>query len=420
MLTHHISGSLDIKAPLHGGLPWWLSWSRIHLQCGRPGFDPWVGKIPWRREGLPTPVLWPGKCHRLNNAWGSQRVGHDWATLPSSLTHSLTWWGQRASFAEACAPWRRSPCTSCFVLCVVPAGRSVNACWLDEVQETNTVALSQFSEGLSKGLLVTWLTIMPCPCHQHDQRVELQAGGTLVITCLVRPFKRLLLGHLTWCQSEDGLTVVLSAPTVAMSPLECLWGLRNDPLCWRPSGPKVVMHPTVVAPNTLCAGLRAPVRERGAAPPSVVAPVLIVGAGLRQNLSPWPVLSSSLLSPAGIPTGLVSEPSERSVSLRFWFALPRLRGSGFPSWIQDWDWPGLTGNLWMCLDGPSGCHTECSKSERSKQIACINADMWNLERWCGWSYRQSRNRDPGAKNTHVGTRGSVVGGARASSGLKCK
>ena len=28
----------------------------------RPGFDPWVGKIPWRRERLPSPVL---------------RVGHD-------------------------------------------------------------------------------------------------------------------------------------------------------------------------------------------------------------------------------------------------------------------------------------------------------------------------------------------------------
>ena len=26
--------------------------SRICLQCGRPGFDPWVGKIPWRRERL--------------------------------------------------------------------------------------------------------------------------------------------------------------------------------------------------------------------------------------------------------------------------------------------------------------------------------------------------------------------------------
>ena len=26
----------------------------IYLQCRRPGFDPWVGKIPWRREWLIT------------------------------------------------------------------------------------------------------------------------------------------------------------------------------------------------------------------------------------------------------------------------------------------------------------------------------------------------------------------------------
>ena len=36
-----------------------------HLQCGRPGFDPWVGKIPWRRERPPTPVFWPGEFHGL-------------------------------------------------------------------------------------------------------------------------------------------------------------------------------------------------------------------------------------------------------------------------------------------------------------------------------------------------------------------
>ena len=42
------------------GLPLWLSWSRIRLQCGRPGFDPWIGKIPWRRERLPTPGFLPG------------------------------------------------------------------------------------------------------------------------------------------------------------------------------------------------------------------------------------------------------------------------------------------------------------------------------------------------------------------------
>ena len=43
---------------------------RIHLQCGRPGFDPWVGKIPWRRERLPVPVFWPGEFRGLYSPWG--------------------------------------------------------------------------------------------------------------------------------------------------------------------------------------------------------------------------------------------------------------------------------------------------------------------------------------------------------------
>ena len=48
----------------------WLSWYRICLQCRRPGFDPWVGKIPWRRESLPTPVFWPGEFYGLYSPWG--------------------------------------------------------------------------------------------------------------------------------------------------------------------------------------------------------------------------------------------------------------------------------------------------------------------------------------------------------------
>ena len=51
------------------GLPLWLSWSRIHPQCGKPGFDPWVEKIPWRKERLPTPVSWPGEFHGLYSPW---------------------------------------------------------------------------------------------------------------------------------------------------------------------------------------------------------------------------------------------------------------------------------------------------------------------------------------------------------------
>ena len=39
-------------------------WQRISLQCGRHqrcGFNPWAGKIPWRRKWQPTPVFLPGE-----------------------------------------------------------------------------------------------------------------------------------------------------------------------------------------------------------------------------------------------------------------------------------------------------------------------------------------------------------------------
>ena len=42
------------------------------------GFDPWVGKIPWRRKWRPTPVFFPGKSHRQRslmgyNPWGGKQ-----------------------------------------------------------------------------------------------------------------------------------------------------------------------------------------------------------------------------------------------------------------------------------------------------------------------------------------------------------
>jgi len=38
----------------------------------RPGFDPWVGNIPWSRERLLTPVFWPGEFHGLYRPWGDK------------------------------------------------------------------------------------------------------------------------------------------------------------------------------------------------------------------------------------------------------------------------------------------------------------------------------------------------------------
>ena len=68
------------------GLPLWLSWQRIHLQCRRPGFNPWVRKIPWRRERLPTPVFWSGEFHRLYSPCGCKELDMtEWLSLSLSL-----------------------------------------------------------------------------------------------------------------------------------------------------------------------------------------------------------------------------------------------------------------------------------------------------------------------------------------------
>ena len=51
-------------------IPWWLRRNSVCLQCRRPGFDPWVKKIPWRRKWRPTPVLSPGKFHKQRSLVG--------------------------------------------------------------------------------------------------------------------------------------------------------------------------------------------------------------------------------------------------------------------------------------------------------------------------------------------------------------
>ena len=65
----------------------WLRWSRICLQCRRPGFNPLVRQIPWRREWLSTPVFLPGESHgqrSLAAAVDGAAESHTWL---SDLTH---------------------------------------------------------------------------------------------------------------------------------------------------------------------------------------------------------------------------------------------------------------------------------------------------------------------------------------------
>ena len=70
-------------------------WYGIHLQCRRHRFDPWVGKIPWRRKCQPTPLLLFGKSHGQRglagySPWSQKRVRYNWATKQQQFwTHSV-------------------------------------------------------------------------------------------------------------------------------------------------------------------------------------------------------------------------------------------------------------------------------------------------------------------------------------------
>ena len=58
-----------------------------NLPAGRrPEFVPWVGKIPWRREWLSTPVFFPGEFHGQSSPAGYIPWGHKESDMNKQLT----------------------------------------------------------------------------------------------------------------------------------------------------------------------------------------------------------------------------------------------------------------------------------------------------------------------------------------------
>ena len=56
------------------GLPRWLSGKET--KCRRCRLDPWVRKVPWRREWEPTPVFLLGEFHGQRSLVGYSSWGH--------------------------------------------------------------------------------------------------------------------------------------------------------------------------------------------------------------------------------------------------------------------------------------------------------------------------------------------------------
>jgi len=82
----------------HGsGLPRWLnSKAPSAVKCRRHGFEPWVGKIPWRRAWQPTQIFLPWKSHGQKSQEGYSLWGCEELDTTEATEHTQ-WWnsGQR-------------------------------------------------------------------------------------------------------------------------------------------------------------------------------------------------------------------------------------------------------------------------------------------------------------------------------------
>ena len=74
------------RSPGEGiGYPFQYSWASLVAQlskesaCNAGDLGSIPGKIPWRRDRLPTPVFWPGKFHGL----------YSWASLVAQKVKNL-------------------------------------------------------------------------------------------------------------------------------------------------------------------------------------------------------------------------------------------------------------------------------------------------------------------------------------------
>ena len=66
---------MDWVHPFPGGVS--SKESTCHGRSRRiPRFDPWVGKIPWRRAWKPTPVFLPGESQGQKSLAGYSPWGH--------------------------------------------------------------------------------------------------------------------------------------------------------------------------------------------------------------------------------------------------------------------------------------------------------------------------------------------------------
>ena len=147
------------------GLPSWLRRWRICLQCGRPGFDPWIGKIPWRRKGPPIPVLLPGESHGQRSLAGCSSWGCEESdpTEQPTLTYFLTVLEKDLAYQL----WDRVLFLTLnfFVQCSAFSVMRLNACTVDRFREKWRRAQFLSLSGKDRSSLQTQVQVKRTPVN---------------------------------------------------------------------------------------------------------------------------------------------------------------------------------------------------------------------------------------------------------------
>ena len=134
---------------------------RVCLQCGRPRFDPWVGKISCRRKWQPTPVFLPGKFHEREP--GYSPWGHKESDTTEQLTHTLASWITRI-------PWDAP---------TLPLEKELNRHFCQKDIDMANRYLKICSVSFVTKIMKIKTIISPYPfqkgCHQEGKRLPLLA-----------------------------------------------------------------------------------------------------------------------------------------------------------------------------------------------------------------------------------------------------
>ena len=194
-------------------------------RCERPGFDPWVGTIPWRRAWQPTLVFLPGESHGLwtEEPGGLQSMGSQkrWACLSDWVSPPISYTSLHYVYSLPLEPpshaSRSSQSTKLSSLCYAFLFFMVLGClgwWLVGISRLRT---------FSQGFLLIWRRCTPEPiigdvfsgwCELQNRcpgliRSRSCDSETLSLLCLSFPFtKKAWLPRLApgvlWSQCKVG------------------------------------------------------------------------------------------------------------------------------------------------------------------------------------------------------------------------